>query len=179
MKRSCLLALVFLWASADTTAAPVSFAEAWRYVSAEGKSDRWIVVQSPKKDGYFQCENLDDVVRCVVPVWTQEIPTRTQKVLPVGGREEPYPQIPGSTRHDYMNDPTMDQTKRLFAKYGLDPFFVYSQVKDEELRVVGTQCDLRVMLGFDFKRFEALAKDYLKEVYGVTEEDGYGFDSDR
>ena len=177
--RVCVIVAGLMLLCAHAMAEPKSFADAWSYVSTKGKPERWIVVYSPKKNGYFQCENLDDAVRCSVPAWNQVPPNATKKVLPVGGREKPYPEMPGTKRHVFIKESLVEKSKQLFVKFGLDPFLVYSRVKDENLKIIGTQCDLRVMLSFKFINFEALAKEYLREMFGVTDADGYAFDSDR
>jgi hypothetical protein len=42
------------------------FTQAWQYVSAKGKPERWIILSSKRSTSeYFQCENMDDVVSCV------------------------------------------------------------------------------------------------------------------
>ena len=171
--------LVALFLSSQCFASePSSLTEAWRYISEPLKSERWIVISGKNNDGYFECENLDDVVRCVVPVWSKQLPTSSSRILPFGGREIPYPEIKGSKHKDFISEEKKERANEILKRMGLSPFYVYSQIKDESGRVVGTQCDIRVMAPFKYKRFEDLAKQYLQEMFGISGNDGYVFSTD-
>ena len=157
---------------------PTSFAEAWRYLSEKNKSERWVVISSKTKQGYFQCENLDDAVRCVIPVWSKQLQTHSQRVLPIGGRDDPYPEVKGSKMKEFLAQDKVEKAKLILKIYGLEPFYVYSQIQDESEKIIGTQCDVRVMISFKYKNFEKLSKQYLKELFGISEQDGYIFETD-
>jgi hypothetical protein len=173
-----LSVLLALFASAVIAAPPASFDAAWTYVSAKGRSERWVVVSSTRsRNEYFQCENLDDVVRCVIPVWVKRVPEHG-RYLPFEGREAPYPDVEGSQLKEFLNQVGLAKAEAVLKAQGLVPFFVYSQIKNEQMKTVGTQCDLRVIVPVTYKRFEALAKIYLKEVFGASEADGYEFEAD-
>lgn len=173
-----LIALIALLASEATAAPPASFDDAWRYISAQGRSERWLIVSSKRsRNEYFECENLDDVVRCVVPVWLKIIP-QSGRYLPVGGKETPYPDVEGSRLKEILDKSKVAKAREVLTAHGLVPSVIYSQVKNEQMKVVGTQCDLRVVLPLSHPRFELLVKTYLKSVFGVSESDGYVFETD-
>lgn len=154
-----------------------TFSAAWNYISEPNKSERYLIIGVERERNiFFECENLDDTVRCVVPLWVKRIP-ETGPYLPVGGRNTPYPDIQGSVHQQLINSNYESKAINVFKEYQLDPFRVYSQIMNKKHEISGTQGDLRVMIPFSFKSFEELAKAYLKEVYGVTESDRYVFDA--
>ena len=172
-----LIGLLALAAAVAVAAPPQSFEGAWAYISAKGHSERWLVVSSKKsQDEYFECENLDDVVRCVMPVWTRQIQQRG-RFLPVGGRRTPYPVVEGSQLRQILDQAQIAKAQAIMKAQGLSPIFVYSQIKNEQMQVVGTQCDIRVVVPFSFKKFGEMSKAYLKDVYAVTDADGYAFET--
>jgi hypothetical protein len=177
-KVAATVALLVLLAPPAIGAPPASFADAWTYISARNHSERWLIVVSKKsEDQYFQCENLDDVVRCDVPVWIKRLPGG-KRYLPVGGRPTPYPDVEGSRLHEYIDQAKLAKAQAVFKSQGLNPVVVYGQVQDEQKKLVGTHCEVRVVVPLAYKRFEPLAKTYLKEVFGTSEADGYGFRTD-
>ena len=154
--------------------------EAWQYVSVKGKTDRWIILSSKKtKSEYFQCENLDDVVSCVVPVWTK-IATRGRIYAPVDPIDSPHPEIEGSVFEELHDSKKVELAQAVFKQYNLSYFFMYHKLENEHGKIVGTSCDLIVMLPLNYTQFESLTKSYLNQVFGVTEDVGYELEkSDR
>lgn len=147
--------------------------EAWQYVSAKGKTDRWIILSSKKtKSEYFQCENLDDVVSCVVPVWTK-IATRGRVYAPVDPMDSPHPEIEGSVFEELHDSKKVELAQAVFKQYNLSHFFMYHKLENENGKMVGTSCDLIVMLPLNYSEFESLAKSYLNQVFGAMESSGY------
>lgn len=176
--RALLFFTVLLTSVCGFAAEPTSFADAWRYLAEPNRSERWVVVSTAQNNGFFQCENLDDVVRCTIPAWEKQLPTRSSRILPVGARKTPYPDIKGAKFKAHLTAAQVDSVKDVLQKMGLDPFLVYSQIQDESGRIVGTLSDIRVMVSMQYKDFEPLAKRYLREVFGITEKDGYVFSTD-
>lgn len=172
-----LLALALCTPAA--VAAPLaSFGDAWIYISAKNRPERWVVVRSKgSRDGYFQCENLGSVVRCDVPVWIKRLPGRG-RYLPFGGRSAPYPDVAGSQLQEILNQARLAKAEAVLKAQGRVPFFIYGQIKNEQREVVGTYCDLRVMVPFTYTRFEELGKNYLKEVFDAPEASGYELETD-
>lgn len=155
-----------------------SFSEAWKYLSEKDKSERWVIVSSPKNSAFFQCENLDEVVRCVIPVWIKELPSHGERYRPIGGQETPYPDVKGAALTELMSTESATKAMAVLNEFKLDPFYIYSQVMSESNKIIGTQCDIRIVLDLDYKNFEVLTKMYLKKVFDASDVDGYSFEFD-
>ncbi len=147
--------------------------DAWKYVSVKGEADRWIILNSKNsKSEYFQCENLDDVVSCVVPVWTK-IATRGRVYAPVDPVDSPHPEIEGSVFEELHDSKKVELAQAVFKQYNLSHFFMYHKLENENGKIVGTSCDLIVMLPLNYSEFDSLAKSYLNQVFGAMESSGY------
>lgn len=178
-----LLGLIILFFSLQASSSEVSnssaiFTEAWQYVSVKGKTDRWIILSSKKsRSEYFQCENLDDVVSCVVPVWTKMI-SKGGIYAPVDPMDSPHPDLDGAIFEELHNSEKVELAQAVFKQRKLSSFFMYHKLENEHGKIVGTSCDLILMLPLGFTEFDMLAKDYLKKVFDATEAEGYELETD-
>jgi len=156
---------------------PSTFSEAWQYLG-DTRYERWVVVHTKDKEGYFQCQNAKNSVVCDIPVWRKELPGAVGGIKTIAGRAQPYPDVKGSVRKDFITQAQVDRAQAVFRKYGLKTQYIYSKMQDDAGRIVGTWCSLGVGVRLGFKNFEQLSRDYLSALFGITEADGYLFQSD-
>lgn len=151
-----------------------SVREAWAYVAEAGRSERWIVISSTKNPGYFQCENRDAFVLCPIPVWISRVPG-SGRYAHTNARGTPYPEIPGSKQQVFLSARQVVSARTALRRMKLSAVDVYSQIHDEERRIIGTAYEVRIALDFNFNEFEKLVDAYMQSVWNTSARDGYAF----
>lgn len=162
--------------TAARQAQPNQFQKSWQYLAKANASERWGVISAKAKQGYFQCANYDDIVRCDIPVWTKLVKHNGSMIGASNCGGQALPELAGAKAKSMLSQQQVDKAYAVFKKYGLQAFEKHCHViTPESNQPVGTLMDLGVLVDFHFDKFEALSKDYLKAVYGIDSSDGYQF----
>ena len=159
-------------------AAQVStFSDAWEYLKVV-KDSGWVVVSTKGNEGYFQCQNVENSIFCELPVWTKSIKTDSKLYRNINLSDKPHPEVKGAVLDQFSTNKQAEQAITVFKKYGLEPYPVYGQMQNENKKMIGTSYTVEVEITPGFKDFEKLSKEFLFVLYGITEKDGYIFDTD-
>jgi hypothetical protein len=97
---------------------------------------------------------------------------------PVDPLDSPHPDREGAIFEELHNSKKVELAQAVFKQHKLSFFFMYNKLENEQGKIVGTSCDLIIMLPLTFDKFDLLAKDYLQQVFDATEVEGYKLETD-
>jgi hypothetical protein len=178
--RTLIFILIVGLSSACHAETVASVDAAWQYLIKSTGSKRWVVISSKVNSGYFQCENLDTFVSCPMPVWRSVLPGIRLTGNAESRTNEPYPILQGSDRKEFLTEQQVAIARRVLQRFGLRSEDVHSQLIDgnkKEKTIVGTSFELRIDLSLDYQRFPELVEAYMVEVWGVSADKGYDFET--